>query len=603
MLAEKVAAGELPPVEERLPKNPLIAEPLEEIGEYGGTWRRANTGPWGIYARIGGDPLVTYGRDTRTIEPNVAWKWEVSDDGKEYTFYLREGIRWSDGEPFTADDIMFWYEDVVMNEDLNPSVPKWLSPGGEPVVVEKIDDYTVKFKFAVPYGLILDMLCFRGRDIPQHPKHYLKQFHPKYADADELAKMVEDRGFEEWYQLFGERNDPSRNTELPTLRPWKLTTENWTTTAFAERNPYYWKLDTAGNQLPYIDKVMYWIVESAELIPMRVVSGEIDMQAFKMGFKNYTLYMENREKGDYEVRIWGYGTSGTSMHMNQTKGVEEGDEVGAEVRELLRNRDFRVALSKAIDREDINELVFMGKADDTANLYPEKVKNDPEILALWEYNVDEANRILDEIGLDQRDAEGMRLLPSGEPLNLIMIGHVAYAIHKDIGEVVAEFWKEIGVRVTLDWIAGELWWPRVQEGDYDIVAYECDYTSGNAHWLTYPRSYFPVETSTYWAPRWGVYYQTDGQDGEEPPEGDAKKLVDIYDQVIQETDLEKRKELEDEAFRICAWNLWPIPTVGGQPEPCIVKNNFKNVQEWTHLAWAVYGPLPTKPYQYFMVQA
>ncbi|MGI6208184.1 MAG: ABC transporter substrate-binding protein [Anaerolineae bacterium] len=602
MLAELVAAGKLPPVEERLPKNPMVIVPHKQVGTYGGTWFRAGTNPGPIGSRAGAEGLTIYDWDARTLIPNVAERWEISDDGKEFTFYLREGMRWSDGEPFTADDVMFWYEDVLLNDELTPSKPKWLMPGGELVKVEKVDDYTVKFTFATAYGIFLDQCAFNGTGFVGYAKHYFSQYHPKYADEAELQAAVKERGFEEWYQLFGAQNDFQRNPDLPVLRPWKINSRDWTTTATAERNPFYWKVDTEGNQLPYIDNQTYLIVESAEMVPMKIVTGEVNHMSMGTSIFNYTLYMEGREAGDYQVTIWNYGSSGTAMHINQTRRVEEGDAAGQELRELLRNRDFRVAFSKALDRDDINELVYVGLADPAIDMFPESVKSDPEVQALLSYDPDAANAGFDALGLTERDSEGFRLLPSGAPLNLIMIGHVSYGIHRDVAEVVTGYLREVGIRATMDWIANEVWWPRVQDGDFDIVAYEADYTTPNLYWLTYPRSIFPVEPSTYWAPRWGTYFSTDGREGEEPDIEDAKKLVGMYEQALVTVDDADRAAIMDEAFRIIALNLWPVHTVGSRPEPCIVKNNFKNVPEYGMMAWPVYGERTTFPEQFYIEQ-
>ena len=223
-LAKLVVEGKLPPVEERLPDEPAVVEPVEEIGEYGGTWRRAAVSPTDtmIHVRLGYEPLVRWARDGKTIIPNLCTSWEVEEDGKVYTFHLRKGVKWSDGEPFTADDIVFWYEDILLNEDLTPSFPAWLAPKGEPVKVEKVDDYTVKFIFASPYSLFLEYLAGpdTGPHIFNYPKHYLKQFHPEYTRDEELAALTKEAGFDFWYQLFGDKAAPYTNPDLPTLRPW-----------------------------------------------------------------------------------------------------------------------------------------------------------------------------------------------------------------------------------------------------------------------------------------------------------------------------------------------------------------------------------------------
>jgi len=591
VLAEMVKSGSLPPVEERLPKNPMVIQPLEEVGKYGGTWQRTEHHVWYLSTRIDGEPPLLYQPDGKNLEPNVFESYEVSEDGTTYTFHLREGMRWSDGELFSADDILFWYEDVLLNEEI---------PGGEPGVVEKVDDYTVRLKFAVPYGVLLEYMGNNdGAKLVYHAKHYLSQFHISYRDADELAALVKERGFEQWYQLFSAQVDFARNPDMPVLFPWKITSRDWTTTAIAERNPYYWKVDTEGNQLPYLDKIVWDIIETVDMLPMKIVSGQVDHIAMNTGISNYSLYMENRESGGYRVDVWNYGTSATAMQANQTRRVDEGDAIGQEVAELLRNRDFCAAISKGIDRDDLNQLIYMGLSDPVLTLFPESVRSMEGIAELYEYDLDEANSRLDALGLDQRDGEGMRLLPSGSNLNLIMIGHVSYAIHRDVAEVCTEFMREIGLRATMDWIPNETWWPRVREGDFDIVAYETDYTSPNAYWLVNPRSFVPVSSSTYWAPLWGTYYETGGLQGVEPESDDAKELIALYEQALVTIDPAARQAVMDDAFGILARNFWPIHTLASRPEPSIVKNGFRNVPTEGLMAVAVLGERTTKPEQFF----
>jgi peptide/nickel transport system substrate-binding protein len=595
MLAEMVAAGKLPPVEERLPVDPMVIEPIAEVGNYCGTWRRCETNPGHVGARLGAEPLVMWGRDAKTILPNLASSWEMNEEGTELTFHLRQGVRWSDGEPFNADDIMFWFEDVVLNEELTPAFPSWLRSGGEPCTMEKIDDYTVKFTFAAPAGLIMDSLAFNGNSIINYPRHYLERFHIKYADEAELNQLVEERGFESWFQLFGNEVNVRDNPDLPTLRPWKMVTRNWSTTAVAERNPYYWKVDTEGKQLPYFDQVFWNIVQSVDLIPMRIVSGEVDMQAMYIGFPNYTLLMENREAGDYNVYLWDPGLSGSVMFVNQTR---TGDD---ELRDLLRDVRFRIALSKAINRDELNQLIYYGLTKDVMELYPEAVRNDPDIPGYFQYDPEGANAILDELGLTERDSEGTRLLPSGRPLSLRLFGHAAYPIHRDVAEVEAGFLRDVGISSQIDFVAAELWNPRLQESDYDILCYDADFAPGNLFWLAYPRALFPVELSTYWASRWGWYYQTSGQNGE-APEGEAAGLVDLWEQVKLTIDPQERQALVDEAFYIGAKNLWVIPVFGGDISPCVVKNGFTNVPEEGSLAYPVWSPKLYNPEHFFQKQ-
>ena len=599
MLAELVKAGKLPAVDQRLPKDPVVLEPLKEVGKYGGTWHLADSGAWMIAYHYGAEGLVCYARDNKSIEPNICSKWDLSADGKEYTFHLRQGLRWSDGEPFNADDIMFWYNDVLLNKDLTPTIGAWLSPGGTPVVFTKVDDYTFKTTFATPYSIWLDQLAFNGVGICYYPAHYYKQFHVNYAKKDDLDKLTKDAGVEQWFQLFSNKGDTQRNPELPVMLPWKINSKDWTTTATGDRNPFYFKVDTSGNQLPYLDKISWIIVQDASAIPMKIVTGEVDHQAWSTDVSNYTLYMENRDKGGYDVSVWDYGGSGTAMHVNQAKQVKEGDDAAKEIRDLLKNLDFRTALSMAIDRDDINTAVYNNLSKPALEMFPDAVKNDAAIQKLYTLDADAANALLDGIGLTAKDADGMRLTKSGKALNLVMIGLPMYAVHKQVAQLIVEYWKEIGIRATMDWIAIELWWDRVAKGDYDIVAYEADYEVGNQFHLTYPRALFPVDPSTYWAGPWGAYYNSKGKSGEEPDDADGKKLQSMYDQALIAPSAADLKKILDEAFAITAKNLWPIHTVANRPEPNIVKKGFGNVPDAGTDWWPVYGERTSKPEQYF----
>ncbi|MHB0875962.1 MAG: ABC transporter substrate-binding protein [Anaerolineae bacterium] len=600
MLAEMVAAGDLPPVEERLPKNPMVLTPLVEVGNYSDTWRRAETNPGHIAARLGATSLVTWAPDAQNVVADLAEKWEVNADATEWVFNLREGLRWSDGEPFTADDIVFWYEDVISNTELTPSFPKWMTSGGEPGKVEKVDDYTVKFTFPKPWGLGFDNLAFSGNSIVNYPKHYLEQFHVNYADKADLDKLTADGGFEQWFQLFAAKAMPNKESDLPTMRPWRLVTPDWSGTgvAIGERNPYFYKVDTAGNQLPYFDKVQWNIVQEVSMITVKIVSGEVDMQAMYIAFADYPLFMENREKGGYEVRIWDTGLSGSTMFVNQSRGGE-GDDV-AEVKELLRQLDFRVALSKGVDRAEFNELFYHGMSGNVLDLYPAEVAADPDVPGYFEFDVDAANALLDGLGLDQRDGDGIRIMPNtGKSLNLIQFGHQSYPVHRDVAEVEGEFLKELGIATTIDFVAGELFWPRLEAGDFDMVCYDADFAPGGLFWLAYPRSVFPVETSTYWATRWGFYYSSGGKSGEEPT-GDAAKLVEMWNELTATADKAGRDAILQEARMIGAKNMWIVPIFGGDLTPCIVKTGMTNVPERAVLAYPVFSPHHVQPETFFL---
>jgi peptide/nickel transport system substrate-binding protein len=252
-----------------------------------------------------------------------------------------------------------------------------------------------------------------------------------------------------------------------------------------------------------------------------------------------------------------------------------------------------------MNRDEFNELFYFGLAQNVLTLYPQALAEDPEVQDLFAYDVEEANRLLDSVGLDQRDGEGMRMLPSGQQLTLRLFGHAAYPIHRDVAEVEAQFLNEVGLRTTIEFVAGELWTPRLQTSDYDILCYDADYAPGNLFWLAYPRSIFPVDLSTYWASLWGWYYATNGQNGEQH-EGEAAGLVDLWEQVKITVDRAERQQLVDEGFRVQVANLWTIPIFGGDISPCVVKNGFRNVPEVGSLAYPVYSPKIYNPEHFYM---
>ncbi|HOK30303.1 MAG TPA: ABC transporter substrate-binding protein, partial [bacterium] len=356
-LAELVKQGKLPPLEQRIPKNPLVVTPYEEIGQYGGTWRRTwsglsdSAGPY----KLCSEHLVMFNKDGTKVLPNVAESWKVTRDAKTYTFKLREGIRWSDGTPLTTEDVVFWYEDIILNKDLTPTIPNWLTSGGKPLKLEKIDTYTFKVEFEEPNALFLISIGKMGGGHTFFaPKHYLKQFHPKYTPKEKLDELVKKAGLQNWYQLFGNMNDFLQNPDLPVIYPWKATNLPTATLQIMERNPYYWKIDPEGNQLPYIDRITHTLLGSAgETAVLKAISGEVDMQERGLVIDNYTLLMENRTKGNYRVLRWPQGT-GASPAILLNQNVKD-----PVLRKIFEDRRFRIALSLAINREEINQLFYL----------------------------------------------------------------------------------------------------------------------------------------------------------------------------------------------------------------------------------------------------
>ena len=366
-LSKQVEDGKLPPVETRLPDELLIIPPVERIGKYGGTWHRAFTGPADgqNMDRLLHDHLIYYDLDGVTLVPHIAKSWELSEGARVVTFKLRKGMKWSDGTPFTADAFVFAYEDLLLNDELNPVKPAYMRHGGELGRVEKVDDYTVRYVFAKPYrtfpaacaSLLVGGQSARGRRAVglYAPGHYLKQFHQKYVPEQELNAKVAESGLGDWVQLFKQRAAADKNRELPVVGPWKVVSPITSQMLVLERNPYYWAVDPEGNQLPYIDRIEMAVAENLEVLNLRAIAGEIDMQHRHIQLAKVPVLKANAAKGGYRVLFWP-GKSGTeaALFINQTW---RGD---PEIGRWLRDRDFRIALSLAIDRDEINETIFLG---------------------------------------------------------------------------------------------------------------------------------------------------------------------------------------------------------------------------------------------------
>jgi len=598
MLAELVKAGKLPPVEERLPENPLVVKPIEEIGTYGGDLRIPLLGTADfatLYYGLIRESLLKWDITGTKPIPNLAEKYEITRGGRVFTFYLRKGVKWSDGVPFTADDIMFWYEDILLNKDLTPAFPTWLVTAGSPVKITKVNDYAVRFEFSKPNPGFPEMMAFNGcTDLIINPKHYLKQFHPRYVSLDKLNEMAKKEGFDTWYKLFANRNDYFQNPERPTLNAW-ITTGPLAgkTTHILVRNPYYWKVDTAGNQLPYIDRIVASIVENIEVINMKVLNGEIDYDSGHLTLPNYPLLKSNESKGGYRVLLYKQ-TMGSQLAF--MPNLNHKDPV---LNKLFNNKNFRIALSLAINRDEINQLCYLGLAeprqatvDRNCPYYTEGLER-----LYAEYNPQKANEILDSLGLSKRDKDGFRLRPDGKTLAITIeyppVGE--FGPWSDVIELVKKYWEAIGIKVATKAIDRSLFEVRASSGEIDIILWAW---GRGLHPLVEPRFVFPYAASRTGAPLYGLWYSTGGKSGKKPT-GDVLKAIQLWETFKITVEPEKRLALGKELIKLSTENLWSIGTVGLAPTIVVVKNNLRNVPEKSFREWVCLQINHTNPEQYF----
>ncbi|MBS1253922.1 MAG: putative ABC transporter-binding protein [Anaerolineales bacterium] len=610
MLAEMVAAGELPPVDERLPEEPLVEEVVDDIGQYGGTLRRGFVGPsdHNNYTRVTYDALVRHAPDGSQVIPHIAKGWESNDDFTAWKVFLREGMKWSDGEPFTADDILFWYEHILLNEDLTPTIQVWMqNADGSAAKVEKLDDYTVQWTFAQPNtAFLLDLANKDGADksinnLAFAPAHYMQQFHPAFVDEAELQAKVKEAGYETWVELFAVEALPHLSGKRPSTAAWAPDGTTVADEVFViKRNPYYFAVDPEGNQLPYVDEVRFTFYADKETLNLAAVGGEIDMQGRHIAMGNYPVFVENADKGGYRVIAWPtFGGSDAVLMFNQTYVNDPA------IGEMLQNKDFRIALSHAIDREAIKELAFLGIGEARQGVpapfhpyYP----GDEWAFKYTEFDPEMANKILDDVGLTERDDEGFRLRPDGERLDLeISVVPTQFAAWPDIGQLIVENWADVGVRAHLELRERTLHFAMRDTSDLQIEIWNEDTTgfpfSGQPKFD--PRS----QPGLVFAPLMRQWINTDGAEGIEPtPE--IQRLMDIIDEA-KVSGRDRQVELAQELFRIWADNIWQIGTVGLTPMVqgvVVVNEDLHNVPEVAGNDWPLRTPGNTRPEQYFYAQ-
>ena len=527
----------LPPVEERLPKVPKISNELPEgyvdieIGVYGGTLRTVRMNPTTDAALwiIQNEPLVnTPGLIGEEVTPNIVQSFDVSEDQKRFTFTLREGLKWSDGVPVTTEDVRFAVEDVLFNEELTPIFPLWLKSAtdgtGTPFEFEVLDDYTFTISFDKPYGGFLLQLAWQGwrgyTDLIK-PKHFLQKFHKKYADPAELERLIKEAGFAEgdWVQLFTAKD--VLNTEatmpkalgFPVLSPYVMV-KSGDIIEF-ERNPYYFKVDAAGNQLPYIDKLQSTLVQNSEMIILKILAGEVDHSYEFLSIPNVPLLKEKESEGGYKIYLNTLHRTANDIHLNLTYDDETW-------RSIVRDVRFRKALDLALDKHEIADTVFYGFAN------PSPIQN-------TERNLDEANRLLDEMGL-VKDSAGYLLGPDGKRISIPFEVSSQFSDFAILGELVVEQWKQLGLDVSLKQIDASLYDTRNKANELKATIM---FTPGPVQWVREQWG------QNIWAPLWDQWWNSGGLKGEKPPQ-EALELFEAIAslrELSHEEALKKREEI------------------------------------------------------------
>lgn len=604
-LAELVQEGRLPAVEERVGEQPAVIEGVDGIGHHGGTWYRVASSEGDVSTitwRVGGATLLRWSPLGYPLKPHMARDWEVSDDRREYIVHLRRGIRWSDGHPFTADDILYWWEHEVEHFDQRPQS---MLIGGELGDIEKIDRYTVRFTFPSPNGTFPERLA---KFTLWAPAHYLRPFHPEVGDPEKIEAMKRVQGAATARSAYF-RLKHFRNPEHPRMWPWVPRVHQTTPPYEFVRNPYFWAVDPAGNQLPYLDRVLFDI-RSLDMLPVTAAAGDITMQLRHIRYDDYTLYMDHRVERGYDVYHWLQGTrSAFAIFPNLNRRVDPDRPESEWKHRLLNEKTFRQAMSLAINRAEIIAADYNDQTEPAQlDPGPESPFHHPRLFkSFTEHDTERANALLDDLGLDQRDVEGFRTFPDGSPMTFYL--HVTDYTGTGPSPFLIEHWAEVGVRVVLQERARSLW-------ERQRAAFEHDFSvwmgESEAFPLIEPRSFVPTSIGSMYAPGFALWYAAGGLHGlpeehegrprvVEPPEDHPlRRAMVALGRAQAETELEQQREQFNEVLDIAAEHTWTINISTPPPQLVIVDNQLHNVPRNAVVGHIFNTPANAGPETYFL---
>ncbi|MBB4305070.1 peptide/nickel transport system substrate-binding protein [Rhodobium orientis] len=583
---------DLPPVAERLPDVPLVADfaaTKQTLGRHGGDLdtiigrakdiRLINV--WG-YAR-----LVGYNTSFELV-PDILQSVDV-EEGRIFTFHLRPGHKWSDGAPFTAEDFRFWWEDVANNPKLNPNGPATFMRVDDALPeFEVIDEVTVRFTWKGVNAVFLPTLAQARPPFIYRPAHYLKQFHVRYADPEELRKKVEEINARNWAALFNGKDEMYRanNPDLPSLQPWVPTKAPSDRRFIMVRNPYYHRVDPAGRQLPYIDRVII-SVANGRLIPAKAQAGESMLQARDLAFSDITVLKSGEKTAGYDTRLWPI-SKGAQLVLYPNLTVK--DPVW---RKLNRDVRFRRALSLGIDRRMINRVLYFGFATEGNNtVLPMSPLFEEYYQTAWaHYDPVVANELLDEIGLTERRGDGIRLLPDGRPLEIIVESAGESQAEIDALELVRETLTDIGVKIFVKPSQRDVVRNRALAGQL-VMGISSGYDNGVPTAEMPPADFAPTTLESFNWSAWGAYHESQGREGEAVDYPPARELIEEYVLWRHSTSHEERQAIWERMLQIHADQVFNIGIVTMARQPVVVSERLRNVPEEGIYGWdpgAQYG--------------
>ncbi|WP_241242741.1 ABC transporter substrate-binding protein [Paenibacillus whitsoniae] len=574
MLAKLVSAGSLKPVTDRMPdKDDIMVERVtDQIGQYGGDWKMPWGGPndrWAV-GQPTEEALFRFNKDGSGVEPNVAKSYEVNKDSTEFTIHLRKGMKWSDGVPFTADDVIFYWEHMLTKETFGKKIyDAYYSVDpvtGEKALakVTKVDDYTFKVTHKYPSVQFLERVAIDNKWFFA-PAHFQKTILPEFVGEDKALEIAKQWGFADvksflvatgyYYWI---------NPQIPTLRAWVAKNDPNSDQFIMERNPYYWKVDSEGNQLPYMDRIVATKVQDPAQRVLGALAGNYNLLDFD--FKDFTVLKENEKKAGFSVLSWSTPTwSSAGLQFNQT--IEDPN-----LRKLFQDIRFREAVSVAVDRKEVSEIVTNGLGAPQQASVPEGLVGYQKGWAeQWsQFDQARANKLLDEIGLTKRDKNNFRMNADGSDLTITIIEPNTNSA--SFLELVKKYYEQVGLKVDIK---------VVDTGTHNDLKYanKIPVTTENISLVNVafrPDTLVPLRVLTPWLGNYGLYTSSNGKEGVKP-EGDVAQILDDWNKVKSSTTKEDILKWSNEIIKLHQKNQWLIGYAGPTPKLIVASNKMGNV--------------------------